>query len=293
MNDKKMQILKAGVRLFSERDYHSTSVQDIVSLAGISKGAFYQHYPSKEELLLAIFQYFIDWYHSKLVQTEANPALSSREKLKHSIELQFQLLLEHSEFITLQMKGTPFAFEQVKEQLISNAVFNIRWVERQVIEQYGAVIEPHAYDCAVLLNGMLKEYLFHYLFFQADLLPAELAEYLVRRLDHIAEGLIKEQPNRMLSPELMAELLPQLRQQATWKDRVNNFKKWLESAKLEGDTSAAIFRALDTVLEEAGKEQPNDIILKGMYAYLLSLTKEHPGAAERLEELFIDLPVVS
>lgn len=48
MNDKKMQILKAAVRLFGERDYHTTSVQDIVSLVGVSKGRFISTIPPRK-----------------------------------------------------------------------------------------------------------------------------------------------------------------------------------------------------------------------------------------------------
>ncbi len=45
------RILREAVRLFSERGYHGTSVDDITEAAGITKGAFYWHFKSKEDLL--------------------------------------------------------------------------------------------------------------------------------------------------------------------------------------------------------------------------------------------------
>lgn len=49
------QILKAARRLFAKRGYHSTSVYDLFEDSGISKGAFFHHWKTKEELALTVF----------------------------------------------------------------------------------------------------------------------------------------------------------------------------------------------------------------------------------------------
>jgi hypothetical protein len=50
----KEKILEAAYELFSEKGYDNTSVADIIHLAGASKGGFYHHYKSKEEILETI-----------------------------------------------------------------------------------------------------------------------------------------------------------------------------------------------------------------------------------------------
>lgn len=47
------QILAAGLRLFRERGFNATSVQDVTGAAGAPKGSFYNHFGSKEDLGLA------------------------------------------------------------------------------------------------------------------------------------------------------------------------------------------------------------------------------------------------
>ena len=46
------QILNVAYRLFMEKGYEHTSIQDILNnLGGLSKGAIYHHFKSKEEIL--------------------------------------------------------------------------------------------------------------------------------------------------------------------------------------------------------------------------------------------------
>jgi len=50
----KASLMAAASKLFASRSYENTSVSDIAAGAGVTKGAFYHHYASKEDLLLSI-----------------------------------------------------------------------------------------------------------------------------------------------------------------------------------------------------------------------------------------------
>ena len=47
-------ILEAGHRLFSKEGYDACGVAEICQAAGVSKGAFYHHFPSKQTVFLAL-----------------------------------------------------------------------------------------------------------------------------------------------------------------------------------------------------------------------------------------------
>ena len=51
------KIMKASIKLFSEKGYSNTSVNQIAKEAKISKGLIYNYFESKEELLLKIIRY--------------------------------------------------------------------------------------------------------------------------------------------------------------------------------------------------------------------------------------------
>ena len=50
------RILDAAVRKFAIAGYDAASVDDICAEAGVSKGAFYHHYPTKQAIFLALMQ---------------------------------------------------------------------------------------------------------------------------------------------------------------------------------------------------------------------------------------------
>lgn len=52
--EKRRELLDAAERLFCQRGYDATSVQDILTAASSSKGGFYHHFSSKEEMLAAL-----------------------------------------------------------------------------------------------------------------------------------------------------------------------------------------------------------------------------------------------
>ncbi len=54
--ETRARILDAAVRRFAIAGYDAASVDDICSEAGVSKGAFYHHFPTKQNIFLALMQ---------------------------------------------------------------------------------------------------------------------------------------------------------------------------------------------------------------------------------------------
>src|SRR5574342_905637 len=52
--ETRTKILEAAITLFSNRGFSAASVDDICAEAGVSKGAFYHHFESKQTLFLAL-----------------------------------------------------------------------------------------------------------------------------------------------------------------------------------------------------------------------------------------------
>jgi len=51
----KTKVERATVDLFAANGFDGVSIADIAAMAGVSQGALYRHYPSKEELAWALF----------------------------------------------------------------------------------------------------------------------------------------------------------------------------------------------------------------------------------------------
>ncbi|AOV07336.1 TetR/AcrR family transcriptional regulator [Sporosarcina ureilytica] len=56
----KQEITKHSVKLFQEKGFSETSIQDIVDSLGVTKGTFYYYFKSKEQLLMDIHLRYIE-----------------------------------------------------------------------------------------------------------------------------------------------------------------------------------------------------------------------------------------
>ena len=75
------KILDIAFRLFSEKGYDHTTIQDIVDALGMSKGAVYHHFKSKEDILDHLYdRYYLDSGMIDRVLTA--PGLTGLEKLR-------------------------------------------------------------------------------------------------------------------------------------------------------------------------------------------------------------------
>ena len=58
MNDSKEYIVTIASRLFLQKSYKEVTMKELVEKTGLSKGAFYHYFESKEQLFLAVLDYF-------------------------------------------------------------------------------------------------------------------------------------------------------------------------------------------------------------------------------------------
>lgn len=76
------KILEVSLHLFMEKGYDNTSIQDIIdSLGGLTKGAVYHHFKSKEEILEAVMEEMDKKAYLYLQSLKENPSLTAYEKL--------------------------------------------------------------------------------------------------------------------------------------------------------------------------------------------------------------------
>jgi AcrR family transcriptional regulator len=77
----KERLLHVATRLFARHGFEGTSVQDIVSAAGVTKGAMYHYYDSKDDLLYEVYQQVLSMQLSHLDEIAAGPG-SAEQRLR-------------------------------------------------------------------------------------------------------------------------------------------------------------------------------------------------------------------
>jgi AcrR family transcriptional regulator len=79
----KERLLHVATRLFARHGFEGTSVQDIVDAAGVTKGAMYHYYGSKDDLLYEVYHQVLTMQTSHLEQIAAGPG-TPEERLREA-----------------------------------------------------------------------------------------------------------------------------------------------------------------------------------------------------------------
>ena len=81
----KNKIISSAAKLFSERGYDETTLQDIMKLSGLSKGAIYHYFKSKQEILVYLSNYEKELVSDFLKKLVDNKELTAKEKIERVI----------------------------------------------------------------------------------------------------------------------------------------------------------------------------------------------------------------
>ena len=111
------RILDVSTKLFFEKGYENTSVQDILDeLGDLSKGAIYHHFKSKEDIFDAIASNMSDINIPFFTQIKEDTTLNGAEKLQKIVSLSISSestknivtiapnLLDNPKFLAIQIK---------------------------------------------------------------------------------------------------------------------------------------------------------------------------------------------
>lgn len=77
----KEQILQAALICFARKGYHQTTMDDIVATSNLSKGTLYWYFKSKQELFIALIDWFFRQFDEEISHTSLDH-VSAAEKIR-------------------------------------------------------------------------------------------------------------------------------------------------------------------------------------------------------------------
>ncbi|GAB3003969.1 TetR/AcrR family transcriptional regulator [Amycolatopsis acidiphila] len=96
-------LLAVAVKLFNERGYDGTSMEDLSRKLGITKSAIYHHVPSKQELLRLSVNRALDGLFAIVAELETVEGRAV-ERLAHLVRGSVTVLVEQLPFVTLLLR---------------------------------------------------------------------------------------------------------------------------------------------------------------------------------------------
>jgi len=110
------KIIQASIKLFIEKGYHGTTMDDIGAEIGVSKGTVYTYFKSKEELLKTI------WTSSNQPLKELQTKFQGRDY--HDVLEELYKMISESNALYLSFEISALSFENETIKKINRDVYN-------------------------------------------------------------------------------------------------------------------------------------------------------------------------
>lgn len=181
--DTRRHLIQAGIEAFAKMGFNGASIDKIVQEAGYTKGAFYAHFASKEELFLTIFEDKLQTDIDTFATTFQTP--SSVEKfIEHMSEQFYEHDDERRIWDLLRMEFVLFAMrdEKMRKALSDVVKRSIDRFKQDLSAIYKTSeppmpLEQLAWMIVSFESGMA---IYHYLL--GEQLPAQLFEQALRAI---------------------------------------------------------------------------------------------------------------
>ena len=156
--EKKQLIMEKALELFAENGIESTSIQEITERCGISKGAFYLAFTSKNQLISGLIDYFLGEFVvdvDRLVMNE-----QQNDKLLFIFyQTIFQEFHNHCDFAKIFLKEPSASFNiELLERIKQYDVYLSRTLFSLVERQFPHVKGTMKIDLIYMIKGFIKHY---------------------------------------------------------------------------------------------------------------------------------------
>ncbi|WP_026592123.1 TetR/AcrR family transcriptional regulator [Bacillus sp. UNC437CL72CviS29] len=271
MKEKERLIIEMAIKLFATKGMNATSVQEIVTACGISKGAFYLYFKSKDELLLATIQYYYDKIYNKTMAIDEE-SLLPREKFEKQLYCQFNDVQEHKEFLIILARENAIPFnKEVEAFMMKMKLESHAFYRNSLLSIYGEKVIPYVLDLVFMVEGICRSYLELIIFNVAEIDIPHVSTFILKRIDDLVEGLVYSEDIPVLQEEQMNQLFGSselIKEQAKehFLQEIIMFKRTLAD-QLENDE---LLVTLDVLEAEMRLPNPRIPVIQGMLANLKS-----------------------
>lgn len=90
--DSRQEILRTAARLFQQRGYDATSMNDVAAALKLSKGGLYHHFQSKDEILFEIMNHAMEITQERVL-TPVRSIADPKDRLRALIRLHIEVVL--------------------------------------------------------------------------------------------------------------------------------------------------------------------------------------------------------
>lgn len=136
MNNTKRRIFKTAIKLFAEKGYDNTGIEEITAVAGYAKGALYYHFDTKEDLFDLLLEEGYKLLNNS-IEIKFKKCNNSLDRLKAILMVQIKTIIAYEDFITVVISNTLGETSRTKKckVVLNNYVETIQKVIQEGINE--------------------------------------------------------------------------------------------------------------------------------------------------------------
>lgn len=150
-------ILTVSARLFLEKGFDKTSMADIAQTAGISKGAIYHHFQSKDEIADAVAQRQAEGIQAAMESWKSEAGLlNGKEKLQFILERNIDSQQAHylDDVMGARMKSAGFVLSYMRDCVDKSSGFLSEIIKQGIAD--GSLVTGFPDECAEVFLLLLN-----------------------------------------------------------------------------------------------------------------------------------------
>jgi TetR/AcrR family transcriptional regulator len=115
--EKQERILNAALKEFAQKGYENASTNEIVKIAGISKGLLFHYFNNKKELYLFLFNHFVEVLMEEFFDELDFSQRDIFDRLKNLMILKSKLVNKYPEVFNFMMTAHMNTSEEIKKEM--------------------------------------------------------------------------------------------------------------------------------------------------------------------------------
>ncbi|MFD1363290.1 TetR/AcrR family transcriptional regulator [Lentibacillus salinarum] len=285
LNPKKLKLIEAGMKLFAEKGYHTTSIEAIAAEAGVSKGAFYLHFHSKKDFIMTAFHYYHQEISARIKHVQQQ-GLAPRDSLAQQIGVVTKYIYKYKDFLTMHLREN-IAIGQSTDAFIQQMQLeHFNWLRYNVKKIYGNSMEAYYPDMIIQLEGLMNGYFKWIIIDGIEIDWNHLGAYLVRRMDDMVDGMLKREE----APLVTQGHIPDWYQgDADVSAILMAMQTKISTLDLPDDKADQLHEVITMLLHETGKDEPPKPMIQGLLVHFQRIPDFVSECQEMARLLHIDL----
>lgn len=191
LQNRKRRVLLSAQKLFIEKGFHATSIQDILDESNISKGTFYNYFASKNECLIAILESAQNDTIVRRAKLQENHSITDKHVLEKQISVPFEVTRKQN--LLPLFEAIRHSDDEELRQFVKRYHFQeMKWLASRLVDVYGKEAQHYAFDCAIIFLGIIQQLLhFWGTYTDKEIQLEVIISFAMRRIDKIINDLIK------------------------------------------------------------------------------------------------------